>query len=77
VYLVEGLDELGWGIPGRSTLAFFKLRPCCDIGGDDILWDLAVLPLDLAVLPVLHWESIGAAGQQLDCGKIEGSLHYI
>jgi hypothetical protein len=64
VYLVERLDEISWGVPAR-TLAL--LNPCAASRGVEVSWDLAVV----------QRESANRAGQQLDCGEVESSLHYI
>lgn len=64
MYLVERLDEISWGIPG-ATLAL--LNPCSASRSVEVSWDLAVL----------QRETANGAGQQMDCGEIESSLHYI
>jgi hypothetical protein len=63
-HLVERLDEIRGGIPGGSALTF--LSPSAARAGVEITWDLAVM----------QRKSANGAGQQLDCGEIESSLHY-
>jgi hypothetical protein len=63
-HLVERFDEIRGGIPSRSALTF--VSPSAASAGVEMSWDLAVM----------QRESANGAGQQLDCGEIESSLHY-